>query len=376
MPDANDEPATPRSALRRSEERFRLLVESVVDYAIFMLDPHGVVQSWNVGAQRLKGYHEEEIVGRHYSTFYTDEDRADRLPDRLLVTALKQGRVQISGWRVRKDGSRFWADVLITALYDETGTHTGFAKVTRDMTDAHVVAQEREKTLREQEHVVERLQELDRWRVEFTRSVVHDLQSPVMAIAGFAELLGEDGELDEECRSWLEHITSNARALQELIDHLRTHTRLAHRQVRVEPRRVLLRATIERLLADMAPLLAGRHVDTRVGELEVYADPGALDRILRNLVGNAARHTPPGTPIHIVARADGDEVVVGVEDEGPGISPDLLPYVFDRYERGEQGGTGLGLAIAKQYVELHAGTITVDSAAGRGTAFRFTLPNM
>jgi PAS domain S-box-containing protein len=138
-------------ALERSEERFRLLVESVVDYAIFMLDPDGRVASWNTGAERLKGYRQDEVLGQHYAIFYTPENRAANLPDRLLAGARTEGRVIDSGWRVRKDGTRFWADVVITALFEESGQLTGFAKVTRDMTDAHLADEARERRLAEQQ---------------------------------------------------------------------------------------------------------------------------------------------------------------------------------------------------------------------------------
>lgn len=373
---AGEDGAPSGGELGRSEERFRLLVESVVDYAIFMLDPDGIIRSWNVGAERLKGYRQDEIVGRHYSTFYTPESRAAGLPDQLLRTAREQGRVEHSGWRVRKDGSRFWANVVITALYDH-GTHTGFAKVTRDMTDAHLAEEARRRALEEREQDVTRLRELDQWRVEFIGSIVHDLQSPVTAIAGFAQLLlaPEDGDDEATRHQFLEQIASNARSLQELIDNLRTHTRLTERRVELAREPVDVAPFLHRLVEDMAPVLDDRPVTIEADDVEVSADPRALERALRNLLSNAVRHTPPGTSIHVRVRAREDAVHVEVEDDGPGIPPELMDGVFERYRSGATGGTGLGLSIAKQLVELHGGAISAHRGAAGGAAIRFTLPH-
>jgi PAS domain S-box-containing protein len=362
------------ATLRQSEQRFRLLVDSVVDYAIYILDPEGIVESWNAGAERLKGYREDEIVGRHYSTFYTEDQRAARLPDRLLAQAREQGRVEHRGWRVRKDGSRFWADVVLTALRDEAGRLTGFAKVTRDRTDAHLAEEARERALEERGQVVERLQELDRWRTDFISSIVHDLQTPVISIHGFAELiLAEDGEVAEH-REFAEQIRSNARSLQDLIDNLRAHTRLAGRRVDLHREPIDVREFVERLVGDLTPVFDQRPVTADIDELEVTADPQGLERILRNLLGNAARHTAPHTPIHVRARPDAKGTLFEIVDEGDGIPAELVSRIFERFERGDRGGTGLGLSIAKQYVELHGGEISLHSTPGGGTTVRFVLP--
>lgn len=364
-----------RGALRRSEERFRLLVESVVDYAIFMLDPNGIVQSWNTGAERLKGYREGDIVGQHYSVFYTPEAREAGLPERLLKRASEEGSVSHSGWRVRQDGSRFWADVVITALFEETGEHTGFAKVTRDMTEVHLADEAREQALAEERRAVARLEDLDKWRVEFISSMVHDLQTPVTGIAGFVELLlNPEGESEEVRREFLELIRSNARSLQELIDNLRANARLSERRVELVQQRFDLRALLTRLVADMAPLFDKRSIDCEVEDLEVTADPRALERVVRNLLSNAARHTPSGTAIHVRAHRDTHHVVVEIADEGPGISEELRSRMFERFQSGARGGTGLGLSIARRYVELHGGTISVHSTDEAGTTMRFTIP--
>jgi PAS domain S-box-containing protein len=362
-------------ALRRSEERFRLLVDSVLDYAIFMLDPTGHIQSWNAGAERLKGYTADEIIGQHYSRFYTDDARAAGLPGQLLERARLEGRVEHAGWRVRKDGTRFWADVTITALRDERGELTGFAKVTRDMTATHLAEEAREQALADRQLAVRQLEELDRWRREFLDSVIHDLQNPVIAILGFANLLREGREVPALTDADIaQRIVSNARAMQDLLDNLRTFGHLSEGEVVLEPEPIALADAIPELLADLGPVLDGRPVDVNVHGLVVHADRLAFDRILRNLLGNAVRYTPATTALHLRAWADGSMTVLEVADEGPGVSPQLADRLFERFVSGERGGSGLGLFIVRRYLELQGGTVTVASVPGRGATFRLRFP--
>ncbi len=365
--------------LEVSEERFRLLVENVVDYAIYMLDPDGTVMTWNTGVGRLKGYSKEDIVGRHYSTFYTEEDRAARLPERLLAEAREHGRVEHSGWRVRKDGTRFWADVVITALRTSSGELTGYAKITRDMTEPHRTAEAREQVLQDQRRNLVELEQIDRWRRDFVGSILHDLQAPVLAIGGFAELLAEaqvdpDALEDVDVSEFPERILSNVRALRGLIDHLRSFTLLESGGITLALEPIELRPFLDRLVADLAPVLDGHPVGVEVRAERATADRGGLERILSNLLTNAARHTPDGAPIQLGVEQRDGHTVFEVTDEGQGIDAELLPTLFQQFSHGGKGGTGLGLTIVKQYVELHGGEVTVDSAPGQGATFRVTLP--
>jgi PAS domain S-box-containing protein len=371
----SDRDRAPQGALHLSEERFRLLVEGVVDYAIYLLDPGGRVASWNTGAQRLKGYAEEEILGQHYSVFYTDETRASGLPARLLDEARTHGRVEHTGWRVRRDGTRFWADAIITALHDERGQLAGFAKVTRDMTATHLAEESREQALVEKERAVERLEELDRWRRNFLNSVIHDLQNPLIAIVGFASLL-RDGRTPEGLheRDLAERVLSNARSVQDLIDNLRAYGRLTEDRVALHREPIELGTYLRTLRADLTPVLGDHRVEVEADGVTVVADRLGLERILRNLLVNAVRHTPPGTQIRVRAAEVDGAAVIEVEDDGEGIPASLLPHIFDRFESGHDGGTGLGLSIVRSYVELHGGEISVDSTAGEGTTFRILLP--
>lgn len=361
--------------LHRSEERFRLLVESVIDYAIFLLDTTGHVESWNSGAERLKGYTRDDIVGHHYSIFYPPEYREEQLPERLLTEALERGHVEHSGWRIRQDGTRFWANVVITALHDDAGRHRGFAKVTRDMTEMYEAELAREQALRERQHALDRLEELVRWRQDFTDWIIHDLQTPTMAITAFTQLLQDGGLSGAERAELLDRIASNAGTVQHLVDDLRAYTRLSSGQVELRAETVAVRDLVTRLLDDMAPILAEHPVDVNIDGIEVEVDPQAFERILRNLLANAARHTPAGTAIRVTGRSAGAGTVLSVADDGPGIPGHLLPRVFARFESSGRGGMGLGLTIARRYAELHGGTIDVDSAPGEGTTFHVTLPS-
>ncbi|MFA9446867.1 ATP-binding protein [Egicoccus sp. AB-alg6-2] len=374
MPDPSLDDAEAFAALRRSEERFQLFVESVTDHAIYLLGPTGLVESWNVGAQRLHGHLPDDVLGSHDAVFHAGDQLDADLPAHLLKTALAEGRAEHSGWRVRKDGSTFWADVVTTPLFDDAGEHSGFAQVVRDVTQGHQSAASRERLLEERGQALTRLEELDRWRRDFINTVVHDLQTPIIGISGFLDLLAA-GDLPDDMKDDIhQRLRSNARTLQELISNLSSYTRLSEGCVVLRPARVPLATFVGRLLSDMTPVFGNRNVTCKVDDLVVEADPHGLERILRNLLGNAARHTPEGTAIAVCAEVDGDHVVVEVNDDGPGIPAELLARVFDRFERGDRGGTGLGLSIARQFVEMHGGRLTADSPRGAGATFRFTLP--
>lgn len=360
---------------RASGDEFRLLVDSVIDYAIFLLDPDGIVRTWNPGAERLKGYRAEEIIGRPFSVFYSDEGRAEGLPARLLEEARQNGRTETSGWRVRQDGTRFWADVVITALYDDEGLHRGFGKVTRDMTELHLAQEERDHALTREREAVRGLQQLDEWRRDFVRSVAHDIKSPVAALTGFADLLGADG-FPEERAQLIDRIRANARTLGAMIDHLQTYVLTESDRVILDNEQIVLAPFVDELAANMQPLLSGHELLVDVdAELTVRADRQALERILRNLLGNAIRHTPDGGTLSIEAHPSGDRVSIAVRDTGEGIPPDILPTILDRFRQGPGGRTGLGLAIVAEYVELHGGTVEVQSVHGEGTSVRFDVPS-
>jgi PAS domain S-box-containing protein len=354
-------------ALHESEERFRLLVESVKDYAIFMLDPAGRVASWNAGAEAIKGYVAEEILGQHFSVFYTPEDVARGKPQEHLDAAVRDGRVEDEGWRLRKDGNRFWADSVITALRDSTGTLVGFGKVTRDLTIRRRV----------EEQLGQSNAELER----FSYSVSHDLRAPLRAINGYAQAVLEDygAALDAEGQRFLGIIRDSAKRGGELIDALLNFSRLGRQPLSLEPVDMteLARGVVEELRRSTGV----ESIDAIVDPLPpTKGDRTLLRQVLANLIGNAFKFTRgrPHPEIEIGARREGQAVVYFVRDNGVGFDmryADKLFGVFQRLHRADEfEGTGVGLALAQRIIQRHGGRIWADGKLDRGATFFFTLP--
>ena len=345
-------------ALAASEERFRLLVEAVEDYAIFMLDPGGHVVSWNRGAARLKGYTADEIVGQHFSRFYTGEDRAAGLPAHLLGLALADGRVESEGWRVRKDGTRFWADVVITALHGADGVHRGFAKVTRDLTERR------------------RAEEARR---DLAAIVAHDLRSPMSVITGLTGILLDDWEEmdDDRRREFVVRIDTTVTGLRRVVDDVLDIARADAGELTFAIDRFDLVALARRVASELLPVDGTLRIDVAApGDLPwALGDERRTWQVLSNLVANALRYGED-TPVEVrVDRHGDDRLRVSVTDRGPGLSPEKAAQAFDRFARvGTAGGAGLGLHIARTFVEAQGGAIGVDTAPGEGASFWFTLP--
>jgi PAS domain S-box-containing protein len=357
------------------ERQLALLVASVRDYAIFMLDPSGYIRTWNAGAHHLKGYEAEEIIGRHFSTFYTDVDRERDHPAHELEIAIREGRYEEEGWRVRKDGTTFWASVTITAVHDHDGELTGFAKVTRDLT-------ERKRSEDALQDAIEELRlanaELDR----FASIAAHDMADPLRTISGFAEVLAEQSVTPEESREFAQHILDSSLRLSGMLDGLLAYARAGRPGAGSEP--VAIATVAEQAVADLAG-----PIDTRGAQVTLDLPTGAcvlaehhdVRLLLQNLVSNAVKFADPTAPAVTVGaeRVDGFWRVT-VEDNGPGIAPADRPRIFDAFQRAalDHGpvGYGLGLAICKRLVERHGGRLDLDPepAAGRGTRFSFILP--
>ena len=356
-------------------EEYRQLVAGVRDYAIFMLDAGGHIRTWNMGAHNLKGYEEADIVGRHFSVFYTPEDRANDVPARALETAAREGRFKAEGWRLRKDGSRFWADVLITALRNEQGTLIGFAKITRDLTERRETDQALHRTA----------EELRRTNVEldqFASFAAHDLVEPLHTIAGMAELVvrRHASELDEDGRMLLGEITAGARRMDARIDALLRYARTGRGKLATVP------VPLSRAVAEAVNGLHGlvRERDARVSYDEpmpvVMADPALLDSVLQNFVSNAIKFTEGPSPrVDVSAEpADDDVVRIDVRDYGIGIAPEHRDRIFAAFSRLHSAenvpGSGIGLALCERIVRRHGGDIGVESTPGAGSRFWFTLP--
>jgi len=380
-------------SLRRSEERFRLLIEGVSDYAIFMLDVNGLVASWNAGAQRIKGYAAHEIVGRHFSTFYPADVRQSGWPEHELQVAAETGRFVDEGWRIRQDGSSFWASVTITALRDPHGRLLGFAKLTRDLTgqkraEALEVAElERTQILESERSARIEAQRATRIKDEFLATLSHELRTPLSSILGWTQILKRkaDALKPEELKRGIEVIDRNARAQVQLIDELLDLNRIMAGKVRLDLKPVSLVETVQSVIESAEPSAKAKDIrlEARLDPdaSMVQADGGRLQQVVWNLLSNAIKFTDPGGRIEIVLELSGTSAVLSVSDTGIGIPESFLPRVFDRFAQKDAtttrsfGGLGLGLAISKQLVELHGGTIRASSPGeGRGATFVVELP--
>ncbi|MEV7431016.1 MULTISPECIES: PAS domain S-box protein [unclassified Nocardioides] len=337
--------------LHETEQRFRLLVEAVQDYAIFMLDPEGHVASWNAGAQRSKGYSADDIVGRHFRVFYPPDKQAERHPEHELAIARREGRYEEEGWRLRKDGSRFWAHVTISAVHDADGDLVGFAKVTRDST-------ERRRILELQQQANERLRRSAADQAEFLAVTAHELRSPVGVLAATAETLARHHAdlTDGERQDFAEGMRRTADQLRRLLDDLLTASRADARSLGL----TLAPVPLDEPLRSVATAARGSRpggdvlLDLDPG-LVVVADAGRLVQMVDNLVVNALTHGRP--PVVVSARADGDSVVIAVRDSGAGVPAESRDRLFERFGT-TTGGTGLGLYIVRALAEAHGGSAT------------------
>ncbi|HEY3583542.1 MAG TPA: PAS domain S-box protein, partial [Casimicrobiaceae bacterium] len=380
-------------SLAESEERFRLLVDGVVDYAIFMLDANGRVVTWNTGAQRISGYAADEIVGKHFSIFYPKDAVDSGWPEHELQMASTEGRYQEEGWRVRKDRSRFWAHVTITPLRDESGHLRGFAKLTRDLTERkRAETREEYAELRDQMLEAERAARIEaqrtaRMKDEFLATLSHELRTPLSAILGWTQVLRMrvDASEESQVQQGLNVIERNARAQVQLIDDLLELSRILAGQVRLDVQRVALVDVIRNAIESVQPAADAKGVrlesvlDARRGV--VSGDAARLQQVVWNLLSNAIKFTPKGGRVQVLLERVNSHIEVAVSDTGIGISAEFLPHVFGRFTQQDStpsrkyGGLGLGLAISKQLVELHGGSISAKSAGeGQGATFIVRLP--
>jgi len=379
--------------LRRSEERFRLLVEGVSEYAIFMLDANGKVATWNSGAERIKGYTASEIIGQHFSIFYPADVRESGWTEHELQVAAEKGSFVDNGWRLRKDGTTFWANVTITALRDDTGHLLGYAKLTRDLTQTKRVEamelanQQREEMLDAERSARMVAQRATRLKDDFLATLSHELRTPLSAILGWTQVLlrGDSSKGPDAQRRAIEVIDRNARAQVQLIDDLLDLSRIMTGKIRLDLRQVSFLSIVEAAVESARPSADAKRIRLKAilgsGHDIVSADSARLQQVVWNLLTNAIKFTPKEGQIQVIFQRVNSHLELSVSDTGIGIPASYLPHVFDRFSQKDSsttrafGGLGLGLAICKQLVDLHGGSITAASQGeGKGATFSVQLP--
>ncbi|MBX9679334.1 MAG: response regulator [Gemmataceae bacterium] len=387
-----------KAKARREADQLRLLVHGTNEYAIFLLDAEGYVATWNPGAHRLKGYTADEIIGRHFSTFYPKEATDRGWPAQELKLAAADGKCEDEGWRVRKDGSTFWANVMITALKDESGRLLGFAKVTRDLTER----KHNEDSLRQARDELEvkvmdrtrdlseanaQLAESARRKDQFLAMLAHELRNPLAPVMNGLQMLrlspADQGMLNR-ARDMMER---QIRHLTRLVDDLLDVSRITHGKIPIRRQQIDLTAHVRAAAEDRRPLLeqAGLRLDLDLAEtpLWVAGDPVRLSQVLNNLLDNAVKFRNGGdrVTVRLTADPDGRCATMEVRDHGIGIAPDLFPRLFEVFSQADRsldrsrGGLGVGLSVVKGLVELHGGEVRAESdGPGQGAAFIVRLP--
>jgi len=350
-----------------NDEMFRLLVENIRDYAIFLLDPRGIVTTWNAGAEHIKGYAKDEIVGRHFSLFYTPDAIARHWPQHELKLAVEQGRFEDEGWRLRKDGTTFWANVVITPIQDADGRLLGFAKITRDLTARRKV---------------EALQRSERQMNEFLAMLAHELRnplSPIQSALDVAQLRPDDAGTVK----WAHGIIARqTRQLSRLVDDLLDVSRITRGKISLRRESIDIRDVVHGVIESLRSAISARRQTISISLPDqpqyIDADPTRIAQALSNVIGNAVKYTHHGGKISVRASADDGLLSLVISDDGIGMPPELVSRVFDVFVQGDrgldrrEGGLGVGLTIAKRLVDLQGGTLTASSD-GPGKGSRFTL---
>jgi PAS domain S-box-containing protein len=376
-------PAAERAGSPPPEQMFRLLVEAVQDYAIFLLRPDGHVLTWNPGAQRAKGYRADEIIGQHFSVFYTPEERAAGRPALLLRKAAEDGRVEDEGWRVRKDGTRFWADVVVTALRGPGGELSGFAKITRDLTERREADEQRQNLLLEQ-RARSAAEEALVARDRFLSIASHELKTPVATLQLSAEGILRARELgrldDERLDKGLGRILKSTRWLVSLIDELLDVSLLTAGAMPTVRTPTNVVALLEEIVARFADADDGERVRFDApSAVTIAADASRLDQVFTNLIDNALKYSAPGEPIDVRVVEDAHGITISVTDRGIGLDEATEARLFEAFSRGDNAvhvpGFGLGLFISHQIVQRHGGRISAEPGTeGTGSVFSVWLP--
>ena len=357
-------------ALRESEERFRLMVDSVRDYAIYMVDLEGRVMSWNAGAERIKGYKESEVIGRHFALFYPEEARRKKWPQQELDTALRTGRFEDEGLRLRKDGSTFWANVVLTPVRGPDGAARGFVKITRDLTDRRRV---------------EALEKAEQQTNEFLAMLAHELRNPLAPIRNALHLLAKK-PTNDPAELWVRDVLQRQTVqMTRLVDDLLDVSRITRSTVALNKAPLDVQKMVREAVDASMQWFQARNQEVSISlpeaKVELEADAVRMNQVIQNLLHNAAKFTPNGGRIEVSAAAQDGGVVLRVRDNGIGMTPELAASAFELFRQGHQGidrpegGLGVGLTLVQRLVALHGGTVHAHSEGpGRGSEFVVWLP--
>ncbi len=372
--------------LKKSEERYHKMVEEVQDYAILLLDRDGTIMNWNKGAQRIKGYKDEEIIGKNFRVFYLAEDQQNNLPETLIDIAIREGRALHEGLRLRKDGTRFWGVITITALHDDRGEVIGFSKVTRDLTEKKLAEDQIKLYLEELEYQNRELE-------QFAYAAAHDMREPLRKILYYNNYLADTlpPDTDTKCGDYLQRSISAATRMQRLIDDLLAYSKTS--LTSHEPELVSLDNILQDTLISQQDAIRHTHAVINVVPLPVVDGVGVqLQQLFDNLLGNSLKYrNPKAAPLiqithTLVSGADNHNLpdprrmyhAITLSDNGVGFDASDAEEIFNLFHRlhtsAEYQGTGIGLAICKKIMQQHHGIITATGQKGEGAAFTLYFP--
>lgn len=382
-------------SLKKSEERYHLMAREVQDYAILFLNKEGTIENWNKGGEKIKGYTADEVIGKHFSIFYSDNDRNEKLPENLISEALKNGKALHEGWLVRKDGTTFWGSIVITTLRDKGDNVLGFSKVTRDLTDKKLVEENIKEHSEELEKKNVHLENMNNELQSFAYVASHDLQEPLRKIQIFAGRITENDEarLSLHAQGYFKRIQDSAKRMQILIDDLLEYAQMNGKERKFE--RIQLSVVIKEVVIELKETIKEKQaIIHEENSCELTIIHFQFRQLIQNLLNNAMKFSKPGIPpkITIASRivygkdfkqlhlsAEKKYCHISLTDNGIGFEPTYNKRIFEIFQRlhgrAEYKGTGIGLAICKKIVENHEGVITAESEEGNGSTFHIYIPH-
>ncbi|MET0979707.1 MAG: PAS domain-containing sensor histidine kinase [Candidatus Saccharimonadales bacterium] len=370
----------------QAKDRYQLLVDSIRDYAIILLDSSGYVETWNIGAEKIKGYTADEAIGQHVSLFYPPSDTALGKPEKLMLRAAQEGSVEIEDWRVKKDGSRFWANVTVTALFNKSGSLIGFAKIVKDITDKKRSKNALIAANKLLKHQRLELESLNNVKDAFISLASHQLRTPATGIKQFLGLLleGYAGPLTDQQMTYVQKAYASNERQIDLVNSLLRTAQIDAGKVILNKSPANLEALIREIVESLRDVFETRKQTVEIIATEqlsdIYIDQARMRMVFENLIDNASKYTDDGGRIVITLSQKNLYASISIRDTGVGVSESDIKHIFDKFNRipnklsDKAGGTGLGLYWAKRIVDLHKGTIKVHSQIDVGTEFIIRIP--